>query len=96
MQIQKHDKSMDNVHDYSVGGLQVQTQTAGSRRQYEDLVLGILDIEELHKRRALFCLGTTVETQVFPAHHPQEVLHDIHDFCHLEENQNLESVSVDS
>ena len=36
----------------------------------------------------VFGLGTTVETKVSPSHHFQEILHDIHDLRHLEEDEN--------
>jgi hypothetical protein len=37
----------------------------------------------------LICLYSTIQTQILPTHHLQEVFHDIHDLCHLEEDENL-------
>jgi hypothetical protein len=30
---------------------------------------------------------------VFPTHHLQEVFHDIHDLCHLKEDEDLKGLS---
>jgi hypothetical protein len=34
-------------------------------------------------------LRSTVQTEICPAHHLQEIFHDIHNFRHLEENKDL-------
>ena len=78
-----------HVHDDSISSLQVETKTTGPSGEDEDLVLRVRGIEEGDVARTIFSLRTTIETEVLPAHHLQKVLHDIHDLCHLEENEYL-------
>ena len=38
----------------------------------------------------LLRLRTTIESKVLSIHHFEEVSHDIHNLCHLEEDESLE------
>ena len=78
-----------HIHDDSVGGLQVETKTTSSRGQDEHLDLRVRRVEECDMPCTVFCLRTTIETEVLPAHHLEEVLHDVHNLGHLEEDEDL-------
>lgn len=39
--------------------------------------------------RTILGLGTTVKTEIFPTHHLKEILHNVHDLRHLEEDEDL-------
>lgn len=79
-----------HTHDNHIGSLEVQTETTCSGRQDEDLVLRILVVEHGDVARTILCLGATIQTQILPTAHLQEVFHDVHDFRHLEEDENLQ------
>ena len=78
-----------NSHDNSVRSLQVETKTTRACRQDEDLVLRVGSVEESDVPSTVLGLRATIETEVLPAHHLQEVLHDVHHLGHLEENEHL-------
>ena len=79
----------NNAHDDSISGLQVQAKTTCTCREDEDFVLRVLLVKQLHERRALLRLRATIQAKVLPSHHLEEVLHDVHDFRHLEEDKDL-------
>jgi hypothetical protein len=79
--IEENDK-----HDDRISGLQVQAKTSSTGGEDEDFVLGIRGVEELHMSGTILGLRATIEAEVFPVHHLQEILHDVHDLRHLEEN----------
>lgn len=80
---------MDNAHDDGISSLQVQTETTSTRGEDEHLNVRVLRIELLDVASTIFRLGTTIKTEVLPAHHLEEVLHDIHHLRHLEEDEHL-------
>ena len=79
----------DDAHDNRIGSLQVETQTTSSCREDEDFDFRVLRIEVLHVQCTFLGLRATIETEIFPAHDLEEILHDIHDLRHLEENKDL-------
>lgn len=74
-------------HDDCIGGLQVQTQTTGTRREDEHLVLAVGIVERREQRLTVIRLCTTIQTTVLPTSVLEEIGHDGHDLRHLEENQ---------
>jgi hypothetical protein len=76
-------------NDDSIGSLQVQTETTCTRGENEDPNVGVLRIEHLHMPGTFVSLCATVEAQVLPAHHLEEIFHNVHDFSHLEEDEDL-------
>ena len=79
------------VHDDRIGRLQVETETTSPRRQDEDLDIRVLGVELRDVPGTVLGLRATIETEVLPVHHLQEVLHDVHHLRHLEEDEDLTS-----
>lgn len=75
-------------HDDSVGSLQIKTKSTGPGGQDEDHVLRIWSVEHLDVAGTLLGFRTTIQPEILPTHHFQEVFHNVHDLRHLEENQN--------
>ena len=75
--------------DDSVGSCQVETETTSTSREDEDLVIGVGGVEELNVAGTILGLRTTVKAEVFPTHNLEEVLHDVHNLRHLEEDEDL-------
>lgn len=79
----------ENLHNNSIGTLQVQTQPTGPGTQDEDLVRTLGIVEGTEKSLSIICLGRTVKSTVFPSSIVEEVGDDSHDLSHLEEDQDL-------
>jgi hypothetical protein len=77
--------------DDGVGALQIQTQTAGTRRQQKQKVIAVLRVELLQQVAAILRFGGAVETQIPETPPGQVVLHDGHQLGHLTEEQDAMS-----
>ena len=85
----KQANKTENAHNDSISRLQVQTKTTSTRGQDEHLDVRILRVEQSDVSGTILRFRSTIQTKVFPIHHLQEVLHDIHDLRHLEEDEDL-------
>jgi hypothetical protein len=77
-----------NPHNDCIRRLQIQTQTTRTGTENEHLILTLLRTEQLYEICSLLRLRASVQPQELPAHHVEEVGHDVHHLRHLEEDQD--------
>lgn len=65
-------------YNHSIGALQIQTQTAGPRRQQKDEVLAVLRVELPEELAAIFRFRRSVQSEVAEPAPAQVVLHYRH------------------